>query len=223
MAEAPHLVEPPWARRIRKSVFAFIFFTAGLLLGKAFDLADGAGKLYDRFFKEPEAFVLADRTAKSVFSDQLALRAWRRLFWARNFNARVETGAPLGDVDHSWNEYINSDADWNANLMISIVGLERHYDQTRAQYLEGPVQDKFRYLDQILGTLRRSSYIKALRDGRMPSDQDITGAKATTAQVEIAIRVVNAQLYQLVRCIAPQKKDAPAQPDENVCQNLSGV
>ena len=70
------------------------------------NFTDSIGKIYDRL-KTPEAFVLAENTAKSNFSDQLARRAWLRLFWADNFRARVISRAPMSDIDSSWNAYID--------------------------------------------------------------------------------------------------------------------
>jgi hypothetical protein len=83
--------------------------TGGALVALG-NFADIVGKSYDRI-KTPEAFVLAENTAKSGFSDQLAQRAWRRLFWADNFRARVINAAPIIDIDASWKAYIDADAD----------------------------------------------------------------------------------------------------------------
>ncbi len=82
----------------------------GALIAEVGNLADVVGKTYDRF-KTPEAFVLAETSAESAFSDQLAQRAWRRLFWADNFRARAAGSAPLADIDKSWDSYIQADAD----------------------------------------------------------------------------------------------------------------
>lgn len=171
-------------------------------------IAESIGKLYDRYFKEPEAFVLADKSAKSAFSDALAQRAWRRLFWANNFRARVVNAAPLADIDASWKSYIDADAEWNANLMIAIVGLKFHYDSKRSEHkrsehLEGTIQDLFSKLDEELFSLRNSSLVTSLRDGRKPNDQERNAAKALSDGAKAAYERVNAELYALVRCISP--------------------
>jgi hypothetical protein len=106
--------EPEWLRRLRRSVFAVVFFAAGALVGQITKVADDVGNLYDRYFKQPDALILADQSAKSRFSDELAQRAWRRFFWANIFRGRVEKVAPLADIDASWKSYIDADADWNA-------------------------------------------------------------------------------------------------------------
>jgi hypothetical protein len=195
--------EPVWLGKLRRSAFAFVFFAAGALVAQVTNLADGVGRLYDRFSKEPEAFVLADRSAKSTFSDQLAERAWRRMFWANNFRARVENVAPLTDIDASWKSYIDADADWNANIMIAIVGLRRYYDEKRSARLEGPIQTLFANLDAQLASLRNSEVVRALREGRSAADPERQAAKAASGEVVDALDKVNRELYALVRCIRP--------------------
>jgi hypothetical protein len=87
--------EPAWLRRLRRSAFAVVFIAVGALLSQLTNVVEGLGKLYDRYFGEPKEFAIADRSAKAIFSDQLAQRAWRRLFWASNFRSRVEMLRPL--------------------------------------------------------------------------------------------------------------------------------
>ena len=207
--------EPAWLGKLRRSAFAVVLFAAGALVTEVTNVAEGLGKLYDHYYKEPQAFVLADRSAKSTFSDQLAQRAWRRLFWAGNFRLRVESIAPLADIDASWNSYIDADADWNANLMIAIVGLDHYYDAKRSARLEGTIQDLFSMLDDELAKLRNAEVVKALREGRRPSDQEIETAKIISGRVKAASERVNVELYALVRCIAP-----PGQSTSGVNKNL---
>jgi hypothetical protein len=180
-------------------------------------IIDGLSRLYDRYFKEPEAFTLADRSAKSTFSDQLSQRAWRRLFWATNFRARVENVAPLADIDESWRAYINADAEWNANIMIAIVGIERFYDAKRAESFEDTVQALFGALDEELAALRNSEVVKALRQGRQPDDQEKESARNLSQRVKAAAERVNFELYALVRCIAAPN-DKTHRAGENLCR-----
>jgi hypothetical protein len=129
------MVEPVWLVKLKRTgLYVVAMLIGGLVVGIG-NFADLIGKSYDRF-KPSEALVLAENTAKSKFSDELARRAWRRLFWADNFCARVITHAPISDIEASWGAYIDSDADWNANIMISIVGLEHYYDASRSEELE---------------------------------------------------------------------------------------
>lgn len=208
--------EPVWLARLRRSAFAVVFFAAGALVGQVTNIAEGLGKLYDRYLGEPEAFVVADRSAKAVFSDQLAQRAWRRLFWANNFRLRVQNVAPLVDIDASWKSYIEADADWNANVMSAIVGLSRHYDAKRSERFEGIIQDLFSKLDDELAALRNSEVVRSLRDGRSPNDQERAAAKILSEQVKAASEKVNIELYALVRCILPPR-ESTADEKKNLC------
>jgi hypothetical protein len=209
--------EPKWLRQFRLSTFAVVFIAVGALVAQVTPIIEGLSRLYDRYFKEPEGFVLADRTAKSVFSDELAQRAWRRLFWANNFRARVVNIAPLADIDASWKAYIDADAEWNANLMIAIVGLDRFYDTKRSVRLEGTVQSLFAALDDELAALRNSEVIKALRESRNPNNQEKESARLLSERVKAASEKVNIELYALVRCIKPPRDSTP-QDTKNLCQ-----
>jgi hypothetical protein len=218
--------------KLKRSTPYLIAALIGGVLSQFINLVAGAGTLYDRFFKEPEAFVLAENTAKSAFSDQLAQRALRRIFWANNFIARVENHAPSADVDASWRAYIDADADWNANIMISIVGLERFYGTKRSSNLEGPIQDDFKSLDDRLAQLRRLSTGNAAPTDNQssvtdPPDADalaqqpkqVAGARwrwclnqrfTVAQQAKCLNRHLNSELYILVRCFSrydPTKKN----------------
>lgn len=198
--------DPRWLSRIKVSGPYAVAVAVGVLIAEGGNLADAVGKIYDRF-KIPEAFVLAETSAKSAFSDQLAQRAWRRLFWADNFRARVANSAPLADIDASWKSYIDADADWNANVMIAIVGIDKYYGARRSADLENNIQDLFRQLDNELATLRRSDLIKALQAGQNPTAEQTTDAKALSDRVGKTSDALKTQLYILVRCFAPGSKD----------------
>jgi hypothetical protein len=206
-AEGPSRKEPEWLAKLRKTGYYVIAAAAGAFLTQSTNLIDGIGKTYDRLFKVPEAFVLAENSAKSVFSDQLAQRAWRRLFWATNFRARVTSLAPLADIDSAWKSYIDADADGNSYLMTSIVGLDRYYGPKRSAQLEGKVQALFSNLDDSLAMLRNSEVVRALRIGREPTDQERLQARNLAEETKHATEAVNIELYHLVRCIAPPTKD----------------
>ena len=146
--------------------------------------------------------MLAENSAKSAFSDQLAQRAWRRLFWADNFRARVIAAAPIADIDAAWNAYIDADAEWNTNIMISIVGLEHYYDSKRSVELEGKIQDMFSDLDTKLASLRRSDALKAIRAGSEPTSQQRRRDGETLAdQAKRTSDALKVELYVLVRCV----------------------
>jgi hypothetical protein len=189
--------EPGWLRKLKRSAFAIVCAFAGALFINLTTIFEAMTKMYDHYCGVPEAFELADRSAKSTFSDQLSQRAWRRLFWATNFNLRVQNVAPLADID----SYVDADADWNANIMIAILGLERFYDVKRSDVLEREIQSLFSKLDDELAQLRNSDVVKALRDGRKPTDKELDATKEISKRAKSAQDEVNYALYELVRCI----------------------
>ena len=202
--------EPGWLARFRKTGFFVVAVFVGVALAELGNIADLVGKSWDRF-KTPEAFALAEATAKSQFSDQFAQRAWRRLFWADNFRARVMNEAPIVDIDSSWNSYIDADADWNANVMISIVGVDRYYGQARSEQLEGVILPAFLGLDDSLAALRRSAAIKAMREGKEPTAEQKGEVVVLAESVKRGTSDLRLQLYAFIRCFAPGKTA------ENLC------
>jgi hypothetical protein len=197
--------EPEWLAKLRRTKPYAIGLVIGGLLVAAGNGTEIMGKIYDRF-KTPEAFVLAENTAKSAFSEQLAQRAWRRLFWADNFRARVVNHALTSDIDASWKAYVGSDADWNANIIISIVGIERYYGAKRSAQLENGIQGLFRQLDEQLAMLRRSDIVTKLRLGSEigpRQDADIADLAHQIKDISDTLRV---RLYGMVRCFSPNNK-----------------
>src|ERR1019366_1191113 len=103
-----------------------------------------------------------------IYRDRINRLPRAELYFIPNFRVRVVSRAPMSDIDSSWNAYNDSDADWNANLMNSIVGLERYYGAKRSAQTEGKIQMLFLQLDDELAALRRSDIIKELRAGKEP-------------------------------------------------------
>jgi hypothetical protein len=202
---APPPGEPKWLEKVKRTGPYALALVVGAMVAELGNLADIIGKSYDRL-KTPEAFVLAENTAKSQFSDQLAQRAWRRIFWADNFRARVINRAPIPDIDASWKAYIDSDADWNANVMISIVGLDRYYGTKRSQYFEDTILSLFLQLDNGLAALRRSDTVNELRAGTEPTAAQMIEATALGETVKKTSDTLKLELYVLVRCFAPANR-----------------
>ena len=197
--------EPAWLVRIRNApTIAVLSMLIGAIVGFS-TMLDSVFNIRHHFTKS-ESFVLAEESAKSDFSDQLAQRAWRRLFWADNFSARVLHRASISDIDASWKKYIDSDADWNANIMISIVGLEQHYNVERSRMLEDEIQPLFKEPDDALGDLRKSDFLNELRSGQNIDANAANAAAANVKLVKDKSESLHAQLYKLVRCFAQEDK-----------------
>ena len=199
-------VEPKWLAKIKNLPPVVTVIS---LFSLAVSISVGAKAIVDLFnsFKTPESFVLAEISAKSVFSDQFTQRAWRRLFWADNFLGRVRAQTMIQDVDDAWKHYIDADAEWNANIMISYVGLETHYDRTRRRMLEHYIQPGFQVLDMYLAAIRNGPLVNNLRTGEHNS-RVLTPIDCASA----VSRQLKAHLYVLVGCTLPDQ-------NVNLCNN----
>ncbi len=148
-------------------------------------------------FIKSDALKLAEASAISNFSDNLTRMAWSRLYWADLYAARVKNKAAKEDIDQAWRAYIDSAAQWNANLMINIVGLERFYTTEKSIYFETQIQSvTFVGLDNVMGALRRN--------------QDFEGTHI--AEIFKRTKEARNELYGFVRCIAPRQPGVEKQP-----------
>jgi hypothetical protein len=194
-----------WLAKLRQGGLYAVAVAVGASLPIFLIFFDGIIKVYDRF-QTHESFVLAENSAKSAFSDQLAQRAWRRIFWADIFRTRVVNGAPIADIDTSWKAYIDADAEWNANFMISTIGLERYYDSKRSSQLEGKIQDLFSQLDTELAKLRRSELSQAIRAGNTPTPQQKSDAESLDERANDISNALKIEFYKMIRCLTPVRK-----------------
>jgi hypothetical protein len=205
--------ELSWIRRAKSSPIALLVTALVAFLGWLALAVENGGKIWDRF-STPQAFVLAENTAKASFSEQLVQRAWRRLFWARLFTSGVAHKVTIEDINDAWKHYIDADADWNANVMLSIVGLETHYDMNRSRNLEFGILPAFASLDKILAELRRSETVEHIRDGKEVTASEMEVVNRLVTCSESATWLLNEQFYMLSRCFAP---DDPSM--KNICSS----
>jgi hypothetical protein len=119
----------------------------------------------------------------------------------------VVNEAPISDIDSSWTAYIEADADWNANVMISIVGVDRYYGQARSVQLEHQILPAFTQLDDNLAALRRSAAVKAIREGRVPTADQRSEVTSMATSAKNASDDLNVLLYSFIRCFAPGKNN----------------
>ena len=112
----------------------------------------------------------------------------------------------MSDIDSSWNAYNDSDADWNANLMNSIVGHERYYGAKRSAQTEGKIQMLFLQLDDELAALRRSDIVKELRAGKEPDATQQADGVALAYGAAKTTETLRNQLYALARCFPSGNK-----------------
>jgi hypothetical protein len=141
-----------------------------------------------------------------IYRDRINRLPRAELYFIPNFRVRVVSRAPMSDIESSWNAYNDSDADWNANLMNSIVGLERYYGAKRSAQTEGKIQMLFLQLDDELAALRRSDIVKELRAGKEPDATQQADGVALAYGAAKTTETLRNQLYALARCFPSGNK-----------------
>lgn len=197
--------EPSWLKSL-KSNWAII--VVSVVLSVIVTGADAAKKIRDGLeafgFAKSEALELAESTAKSNFSDNLARAAWLRLYWADIYASRVQVNAKTQDVDAAWTMYIDATARWNADLMVNIVGVERFYGRPKSQRLEFDIQSSFQKVDAAMGVLRRS-------------EANMLGQAGIGTRVFDPVSSTRILLYGFVRCFKEEKARSVEKPALDQC------
>jgi hypothetical protein len=150
---------------------------------------------------------LAEKTARSDFSERLTRLAWRRLYWGRLAAQRVVDEAPIGDIDAGWSAYINAAADWNAEVMILIVGLQKHYGLERRRYFEDTILNQFDAFDDALRKVRLSAAMRKLRAAQAPDDVERDQLRVLSTHVKSRYDELNTILYDFALCFQPGKAE----------------
>jgi hypothetical protein len=141
-----------WFRN--EPIIAVVMLIGICVIGVSEVVKHGSDLLIAVGLKHEKTLELAKDTAKAEFSRRLIELAWRRLFWTRNFVRRVELSRPPLELDYSWNKYLDSVADWSADLMVNINGLEQYYAGTEKPSQFNAIQAKFLNLEDLLVKLR---------------------------------------------------------------------
>jgi multidrug efflux pump subunit AcrA (membrane-fusion protein) len=115
-----------------------------------------------------------------------------RLYWADVYAARVKNKGTKEDVELAWRNYVDSSAQWNANLMVNIVGLERFYSAQKSLYFETEIQIAMAQLDAALSAVRRRQSVETE-----------TEAGQLAGQISTLTSEIRTKLYGFVRCFGP--------------------
>ena len=178
-------------------IFLFFLIAVFLRVGNFIEFSEETLQRLG-FLKSP-AFRLAEYTARSDFTEKLTRMAWRRMYWGRLAARRVLDEAPLADIDTAWSAYINASADWNAEVMIFIVGLERYYDAERRGYFEGKLLPLLVEFDEALGRVRRSQTMRKLRSSQIADAADQAEIKRLHGEVASLYDALNLAMYDFAR------------------------
>jgi hypothetical protein len=146
----------------------------------------------------------AEKTARSDFSDRLTRMAWRRWYWGTIAARRVVDQGAIPEIDHAWANYMNATAEWNAEIMIFIVGLVSHYNEERSRYFEIKILNSFVNFDKALGSLR--PYLEKLRSSQSLDEAERSEIGKLFAKFQIQAEQLNDELYDFARCFDAKMK-----------------
>jgi hypothetical protein len=204
-SEAVQKPEPRWLASLKNN---WAVVVASVVLSLLVTGADAAKKIRDGLeaigWTKSEAFELAESTAKSNFSDNLARAAWLRLYWADVYARRVEASAKPQDIDAAWTNYIEATAKWNADLMVNIVGVERYYGRPKSQKFEFDIQGSFQQVDTAMGKLRGA-------------EGNVAGQERIGWPVHDRTASSRMLLYEFVRCFKQEKAGSTERPALDQC------
>jgi len=187
------------ARPLRWIGIIFVLFLIAIFL-RIDDFIGFSERTLVRFdFLKSPAMRLAENTARSNFSDNLTRMAWRRMHWGALAAKRVLDEASLADIDSAWSAYINATADWNAEVMIFIVGLDNYYGPKRRQYFEDSILPLFVKFDGALGKVRRSQMMRKLRASQVPDETEKADVQKLYEDVTSKYDALNIAMYDFAQ------------------------
>jgi hypothetical protein len=191
---------------VRRSALVLSLIALALIALRINDFIDLSETLLERLniIKSP-TLRLAENTTRSNFSERLTRMAWRRLYWGRLAAQRIVDEAPANDIDTAWNAYINSSADWNSEVMILIVGVERHYGAERRKYFENTMLQRINAFDDALRKLRLSPAMRKLRAMSAPDEPQRAEVQELFSEFKQKYDVLNVSLYNFAMCFEAGK------------------
>jgi hypothetical protein len=150
-------VRPPWLEKVRQySVVVAISLAVSVIVAGS----EAVTKFHDALqvfgFVRSEALDLANSTAKSNFSDRLVRVAYTRLYWAEVYATRIQNKISKEDVDVAWRSYVDSSAQWHADLIVNVVGLRNFYNAEKSRFFENDINSQMLHLDSVMSNLRRN-------------------------------------------------------------------
>ena len=174
---------------LRNNRLVAVLLIVGMTIVALAQFSDSVDRLLIALRLRPDALSLALEGQRDDVSRQLTAQAWRRFFWARAYLARSSRGAavPDSEKDEAWHKYIDASADWNSNIMIYILAVDKFYGHAKSVELEGSLQ---RQLGAMADALRDVRYPAACFS--QPKEQ------ANIAAANAAIDVENANFYAFV-------------------------
>jgi hypothetical protein len=134
-----------WFRN--QPVFAGLILLGIAIIGSAEVVQRGSDLLVAVRLKQEKTLELAANSAKGELSRKLIELAWRRLFWTENYIARMQAQRPPSELDYTWNKHLEAVADWSADYMVNLNGMEQFYPNSDKAAQFQAIHQKFRELE----------------------------------------------------------------------------
>jgi hypothetical protein len=134
-----------WFRN--QPVFSVMILAGIALIGLSEVAQKGSDLLIILRLKQEKTLQLAADNAKGELSRKLIQLAWRRLFWTQNYIARVQAHRPPAELEYTWNKHLETVADWSAEYMVNLNGMEQFYPNSEKATQFQKIHEKFRDLE----------------------------------------------------------------------------
>lgn len=128
----------------RSAVFLILgFLLSGVLFSG--ELARSIKDLRDLITDSSDALVVSESDSQARVTRDLTETAWRRLFWSRNFLARVNRQAVSSEIHDAWANLLKSSEEMAAKTMVYSITLGQYYGLERRAFS----RTRFREISRI--------------------------------------------------------------------------
>jgi hypothetical protein len=158
---------------------------------------------------------LATENAKGELSRKLIALASRRIFWTRNYYKRVELKRPAIEIDYSWNKYLDTVADWSADLITNSNAMTEYYASSDKPAQFDHIHGEFRALEGGLIKLRTTE--EQLRGISTPTEEQKKTLADLTLRVKNCIDNVNVDVFIFALNRREDNSTNSASPQANSC------
>lgn len=188
----------------RSAVFLILgFVLAGVVFSG--EVARSIKDLRDLATGSSDALVVAEANSQERVARDLTETTWRRLYWSRNFLARISRKAPAPEIHESWVNLLKSSEEMAAKSMVYSITLGRYYGAKRRAFFEDEIQADFTKLAESLSDFRYSTAVRDLESAPYGTQAGLTPDQEAEVKLQIdalggMIRLLNIKLYHFASC-----------------------
>ena len=186
-------------------IILVIFVGGALIFGG--QIAHSIKEVRELIWPKADALSLVREETRDDVSREFVETAWRRVYWSRNFLARLSRRAPSAEINEAWKKLLTTVEEMSAKTMIYAASFELFYNNARRVEFEDGIQSDFRNVTQEIVDLRYSNVVKKLEfggDGTELTEPEAGQIKTRTREIEEKLDKLQIRLYQFVRCFDKQ-------------------